>query len=322
VILKISHGYNVKDDGDPLVEMADRAMCNMSDVMIPGRFLVDVFPILRYLPEWFPGCGFQKDAKRWRKMLSEAVNTPYESVLEHLAKGNAAPSLTSQLLREGVTPEEEEILKQVSFTMYLGGSDTTASTLSAFFLAMTMYPEILKKAQSEVEVVVGNERLPTMEDREALPYVNAICTELLRWNAVAPVAMHVSTQDEIYSGYFIPKGTLILGNIWFILSDPDTYPDPDVFDPERFLGEDQQPDPREACFGWGRRRCPGALLAESTIFICVAMALATLDVSRCVENGAECVPREYVEEGILRRLEPFRCRIVPRSKKAEDRLHK
>ena len=100
----------------------------------------------------------------------------------------------------------------------------------------------------------------------------------------------------------VDGGDYLGSNLWcrFVLSDPETYPDPDVFDPERFLGEHQQPDPREACFGWGRRRCPGALLTESTIFICVAMALATLDVSRCVENGVECVPRYDVEEGVLR----------------------
>lgn len=86
----------------------------------------------------------------------------------------------------------------------------------------------------------------------------------------------------------------------FILSDPKTYSDPDVFDPERFLGENPQPDPREACFGWGRRICPGAQLAEVSIFICVAMALATLDISRCVENGIECAPKYDVEEGSIR----------------------
>ena len=86
----------------------------------------------------------------------------------------------------------------------------------------------------------------------------------------------------------------------FILSNPETYPDPDVFNPERFLGEEQQPNPREACFGWGKRSCPGAHLAESTIFICVTMALATLDVSRCVENGVELVPRYDVTEGTIR----------------------
>ena len=104
-------------------------------------------------------------------------------------------------------------------------------------------------------------------------------------------------------GSWTADGRVYLGsNIYcrFILSNPEVYPDPDVFDPERFLGEDQQPDPREACFGWGRRRCTGALLVESMVFICVAMVLATLNVSRCVENGIECVPRYDVEEGVIR----------------------
>ena len=86
----------------------------------------------------------------------------------------------------------------------------------------------------------------------------------------------------------------------FILSDPKTYPNPGVFDPERFLGENQQPDPREACFGWGRRVCPGARLVDSAMFIYVATTLATLDVSRCVENGVEWVPRCEFEEGMIR----------------------
>ena len=63
--------------------------------------------------------------------------------------------------------------------------------LSAFFLAMTIYPEVFKKAQAEVDSVVGNERLPTMEDRDALPYVNAICTELLRWNVLIPLRTYL-----------------------------------------------------------------------------------------------------------------------------------
>lgn len=84
------------------------------------------------------------------------------------------------------------------------------------------------------------------------------------------------------------------------MTDPEVYRNPDVFDPERFLGENRELEPREVCFGWGRRSCPGALLADSTVFICVAMTLATSDISRCVENGAECVPKYAVEEGTLR----------------------
>lgn len=56
---------------------------------------------------------------------------------------------------------------------------------------MTIYPDILKKAQAEVDAVVGHERLPNFEDRDALPYVSAICTELLRWNVVIPLGTYL-----------------------------------------------------------------------------------------------------------------------------------
>ena len=63
--------------------------------------------------------------------------------------------------------------------------------LSAFFLAVTLYPSVLKKGEAEIDAVVGNDRLPTMGDRDALPYVNAICTELLRWNVVIPLRTYI-----------------------------------------------------------------------------------------------------------------------------------
>ncbi|KIJ18483.1 hypothetical protein PAXINDRAFT_128630 [Paxillus involutus ATCC 200175] len=320
VILKISHGYSIKDGDDPFLELAAKAMVNFSLVTTPGRFLVDLIPVLRYLPEWFPGAGFQRDAKRWRQMVTDTATKPHEFVLEHLAKGDAAPSFTSRLLQEGVTPEEENMLKWASFAMYLGGSDTTVSSIYAFFLAMTIYPEVFKKAQAEVEAKVGPDRLPTFDDRESLPYVNAVCTELIRWNVVIPMGMHVTSQDIIYEGYMMPKGSLILANIWHMLHDKETYPDPEVFNPERFLGDNVQPDPRNVCFGWGRRVCPGHHLADASIFISVAMSLATLDISRHVEDGIEVVPKHEVINGIVCHLKPFKCKITPRSKTVQDLL--
>ncbi|KAF9227082.1 cytochrome P450 [Gyrodon lividus] len=321
IILKISHGYSVKDGNDPFVEMADQAMVNFSLVTTPGGFLVDLIPVLRYLPEWFPGAGFQRDAKRWRKMVNDTATKPHEFVLEHLAKGDAAPSFTSRLLQEkSVTPEEEDIIKWASFAMYLGGSDTIVSAIYAFFLAMTIHPDVFKKAQREVDAVVGSERLPTFEDRDSLPYINAICKEVLRWNVVAPLAMHVTSQDDVYEGYLMPKGSVILANIWHILYNEETYPEPEAFRPERFLGDCVQPDPRKACFGWGRRICPGIHLAEASMFITVAMSLATLDISRHVKDGIEVVPKHEVIEGIVCHPKPFECKITPRSKKAQNLL--
>lgn len=76
-----------------------------------------------------------------------------------------------------------------TFPSLTGGADTTISNEYAFFLAMVLYPEVQKKAQAEIDAVVGTDRLPTFADQPHLPYVNAIVSETLRWNAVAPVGM-------------------------------------------------------------------------------------------------------------------------------------
>jgi cytochrome P450 len=80
---------------------------------------------------------------------------------------------------------------------------------------MVLSPEVQKKAQAELDAVVGPNRLPEFEDRNSLPYINALCKETLRWHPLVPLGFaHATTQDDIYDGYFIPKGAMILGNSW------------------------------------------------------------------------------------------------------------
>ena len=83
-------------------------------------------------------------------------------------------------------------------------------------MAMALFPEAQRKAQEEIDRVVGTDRLPTFEDRENLPYVDALVKEALRWHPVVPMGVpHVTTEDDIYEGYFIPKGSILLPNIWY-----------------------------------------------------------------------------------------------------------
>lgn len=90
--------------------------------------------------------------------------------------------------------------------------------MACFFLAMILYPEVARRAQDEIDRVVGTDRLPGIEDRENLPYVDAIVKESLRWHPVAPTGVaHMTTQDDIYKGYLIPKGAIIVPNIWYDL---------------------------------------------------------------------------------------------------------
>lgn len=91
----------------------------------------------------------------------------------------------------------------------------TLSTVQWFFFAMAAHPEVQRKAQAELDAIVGPGRLPEFEDCESLPYVNAVIKECLRWRSVVPLNVpHKSLEDDEYRGFFIPKGSLVVANIW------------------------------------------------------------------------------------------------------------
>ena len=89
--------------------------------------------------------------------------------------------------------------------------------METFLLAMVTYPSIAKDAQNAIDDAIHSTAFPTFEDftDQKIPYLDALVSEVLRWNPVAPLAMpHATTADDVYKGYFIPKGTLVFGNIW------------------------------------------------------------------------------------------------------------
>ena len=91
----------------------------------------------------------------------------------------------------------------------------TYSTLQAAFLALSLYPDVQKKAQAELDAMIGPGRLPTLADRDQLPYVNAVVREMMRWHPVVPLGVvHTSTADDEYKRYFIPQGTGVMVNVW------------------------------------------------------------------------------------------------------------
>lgn len=89
--------------------------------------------------------------------------------------------------------------------------------MSTFFLAMTVHPEVQRNAQEEIDRVIGTGRLPAFSDRDSLPYVEAVLKEALRMHPIGPMGLpHVTTSDDVFEGYLIPKGAIILPNIWSV----------------------------------------------------------------------------------------------------------
>ncbi|EIN03788.1 cytochrome P450 [Punctularia strigosozonata HHB-11173 SS5] len=320
VILDIAYGYEVQEKDDPLIRLADGTLKELVQVLTPGAYLVDSLPLLRHIPDWLPGAGFKRVAARMRRHREELVDTPFLRVKEQLAHGTAKPSFTASLLEQpGVTSADEDFIKAAASIIYTGGSDTTIPNAHSFFLAMTLHPSAQATAQAELDRVVGPDRLPTLADRPMLPYVDALAREVLRRYPAIPQGLpHVSREEDVYAGFRIPKGANVIANIWRFCRDPATYADPLAFKPERFLGPTPERDPRDFVFGFGRRVCPGINLADSWVFLAVAMSLATLSISPATDaDGNAIIPKEEHTTGVISYPKPFPCSIKPRSSKAE-----
>ena len=92
----------------------------------------------------------------------------------------------------------------------------TTATLEVFILAMALYPEVQEKAQRELDEVIGRSRLPDFSDRHSLPYIGALCKELVRWHVVGTMAIpHATTREDEFRGYRIPKGSIVVPNNWY-----------------------------------------------------------------------------------------------------------
>ena len=97
------------------------------------------------------------------------------------------------------------------------GSDTTRAVLSWWSLAMMLYPEVQKRAQAELDMVVGPHRPPTFADKPDLPYINALVKECLRFRPVVPLSLvHLSLEEDEYRGYRIPKNSSVVSNPWYV----------------------------------------------------------------------------------------------------------
>ncbi|KAJ7746782.1 cytochrome P450 [Mycena maculata] len=318
IILRISHGYQVQEGADPFVTLADIATEQFSLSSSPGGFLVNLIPPLRHLPSWFPGADFQKTAKAWAETLCQMVEQPFQFVKQEIAAGSAEKSLVSILLDgKTLSPNEEFDVKWLSASLYSGGADTTVAAIYAFFKAMVLYPDVQKKAQQEIDAVVGNDRLPGFSDKHQLPYITALALEVLRWHSVAPTGVpHRVTEDDVHEGWFLPKGSLVITNIWKMAHDPRVYSNPMVFEPDRFIAKDgKKPelDPRDLAFGFGRRICPGRDLADASIFITCVMTLAVFNISKHPDGGE--INMEQTT-GTISHPSTFKCLVQPRSKKA------
>ncbi|KAG5651515.1 hypothetical protein H0H81_008380, partial [Sphagnurus paluster] len=299
-IMSVVYGLQVQDKDDPYITAAERGVRPLFDAAVPGAFLVDIFPILKHVPEWMPFAGFKRKAKEWGQWASIMVNMPFEATIHNIKDGNFTPSFVSYSLEqidesgdvEQRVKQQKSIIKSIAGSLYTAdgllqaGSDTTVSAIASCVLGLLSQPEVLKKAQEEIDTVVGVGQLPGFEHRESLP-----------------------------------SETARMGRA--IFHNEEMYPDPFTFNPDRFMKDGNLDpdikDPVTVAFGFGRRICPGRHMAFSAIWMAVASMIAVFDISKAVDDNGKIIEpsHEYISALVCLPV-PFKCSIRPRSHQAES----
>ncbi|KAJ6555589.1 cytochrome P450 monooxygenase [Mycena vulgaris] len=321
-LMEIAYAMEMTPETAGLVGMADDVILAWSKIAVPGAYLV-----LRFIPEWLiPGGGFHKDARVAKKKALTARDVPFNKVLAEIAEGTAPPSFVSNLVSASGAGADLELIKACAGTIYFA----IAISLNAFILAMIVYPEVQRKAQEELDAVVGKDRLPDFSDQSSLPYCNAIVKEVLRWNPPAPLAIpHVTVENDEYNGYHIPARSIVIGNLWKILHDPEVYPDPTAFKPERFIASENGGkvssvvlETFETVFGPGRRICPGRFVATAQLFMTISSILSVFKIGPGLNESGKPVK---VEPDFTYSLAchplPFKYSISPRGGHVQELLN-
>ncbi|KAL6700185.1 cytochrome P450 [Trichoderma pleuroticola] len=275
VIFSAVYGVRIGRLDYPIIHELFDILTTSAGYLLPGRVLVDYIPILERLPEFLqPWIWAAKSLVR----REDALHTGFLAVLKKQIEAGAESycfgiDILKLQKKNGLSDKlTVDILKAIIVV----GSETTSSMMQSFIKVLAMNPEAQKKAQEELDRVVGHSRLPTWEDSPNLPYIRALIKELHRFAPLFYVGLpHASTEEITYKGLTIPK-TILMPNAWALSRDPERYQDPDLFEPERFLGDDldafssaKQSDFHKRDhinYGWGRRLCQEGFVKKPKAF--------------------------------------------------------
>ncbi|KAL9961432.1 hypothetical protein ACROYT_G030370, partial [Oculina patagonica] len=279
-------------------ELNDLQFTNLLEItdgilkMLASGSVVDAFPWLRFFPF--------KSIQNLKEKCTERDELFGRIYREHVEANRVdnPQDLTDALLKAKKEAEDEDSTVKGFLTdqhlimtmseVFIGGMETTASTVCWALLYLIHNPDIQEMVHQELEQVIGPDRVPQLGDKGRLPYLEATITETLRISSVGAFALRKTTVDTTLQGYNIPKDTTVFANLWSLHHDPEVWDDPDEFRPKRFLDEEGSFVPPKADrflpFSAGRRVCLGESLARIELFL----ALARLLHSFKFENPPGC----------------------------------
>ncbi|KAG1869131.1 cytochrome P450 [Suillus tomentosus] len=266
---------------DPAVLDIQRFSARLGRAVRPGEYLVDAYPILRFVP------GYLSQLKAWNREEMVFYQEHLDEVRRQMREGTARPSFARFMLENQKQYQiEDRELAFLAGVIFGAGTDATTSAMTIMMMAAATHTDAQARVQEELDDVVGRMRLPTFADQEMLPQVTAFILESLRWRPVSFGGFpHRTSKDIIWKNYLIPAGATVIGNHWAIANDPEVFPDPYRFNPQRWIDDTGRvrDDLRFFTFGFGRRVCPGQHLVTRSIFINTAFIMWAFRLS---ENPA------------------------------------
>ncbi|KAK7993174.1 hypothetical protein PG989_006555 [Apiospora arundinis] len=287
---------------------------------------VDLFPVLRWVPARFA------EWKRKAPVARRALDKVYGAMFDHAKnrRHGSFPSLINKLLAHSADPstDPEDRLTDYEINLLMGGTldaaaHSSAVTFQIILFALLTHPEALRRAQTEVDAVLGTgDTLPDKIDpQQSMPFLMACIFESLRWRPVSTLSLpRETTEDQEVMGYHVPKGTMVLQNIWNINMDPDYYDEPGKYKPERYLdnplgakpGAPHQPGRKNVyTFGTGRRECPGAAFFYQGMGLAYAQLLWAFTIEPVGRLDPDDLKGTFMHSLVLH-PRPFGVRFVPR----------
>ncbi|KAJ7823701.1 cytochrome P450 [Mycena olivaceomarginata] len=299
---------------DPNITLINDFAERLVSAAHPGAYLVEYFTWMRYLPSWME--KWKRDVLQQYRIDDAMFQGLFNEVSNRVAKGDQLSGFCAHLLekedRHGLNEKESA---WTAAALYAAGADTTSAVLGWFLFVMLSFPEVQRRAQTELDAVVGLSRMPTFADYNSLPYIRALIKETLRWAPVGPIGLpHRLMEDDCYDGHFIPKGSIVIANVWAMNRDPEVYGhNADLFEPTRHLDEDGRltvliPETKDGghnTFGFGRRNCVGRHVANDSLFTDCANILWALSIEPFYDhNGVPIIPSldESINTGIVPRF--------------------
>ncbi|KAI3737192.1 hypothetical protein L2E82_27187 [Cichorium intybus] len=272
----------VEEEGKRFREILDEIL-----VLAGASNIGEYLPILK----WLGVRGLEKKLIA----LKEKRDVFFQGLIEQLrkSKGGEGENKKKTMIEVLLSLQEsdpkyytDEMIRSLVLVVLSGGTDSSAGTMEWAMSLLLNNPQVIRKAQKEIDTVVGKDRLVDESDIVNLPYLRCIINETLRLYPAGPLLVpHESSEDCVIEGYKIPSGTMLIVNQWAIHHDPNMWTDPKRFNPDRFAGLEGTRDGFKLMpFGSGRRSCPGEGLAVRVIGSTLGLLIQCFEWERMSEK--------------------------------------